>query len=337
MRGNLSRVAEEDKKRNWATEGMAKFGEILRTNNNDVQKLSDEIIANLVKYLKANQGALYIIDDTDSEEATMSMTACYAWDKKKYLNQKIYRGEGLAGQCWQEMDAIYLTDVPQNYIRITSGLGDANPSCILIVPLKVNDQIFGVVELASFNILNEHEVEFVKKISESIASTISTVKINERTTKLLEESQQMTEEMRAQEEEMRQNMEELQATQEGMTRVVKEAQDKEGYLNNLINASTDSIFTIDKDYKLVISNEAFNRTLAAQGISAGKGFSMLNIGGVEDKESKVSYDKALRGESFETTMDYGSKIYRITYNPLKDTSGKVIGVAVFSRDVTGNK
>jgi transcriptional regulator with GAF, ATPase, and Fis domain len=187
MRENLARVAEEDKKRNWTTEGLAKFGEILRTNNNDVQKLSDEIISNLVKYLKANQGALYIIDDNEGEEPTMSMTACYAWDKKKYLNQKIHRGEGLAGQCWQEMDLIYLTDVPQNYIRITSGLGDANPNSILIVPLKVNDQIFGVVELASFNVLKDFEIEFVQKIAESIASTISSVKINARTQRLLEE------------------------------------------------------------------------------------------------------------------------------------------------------
>jgi CHASE3 domain sensor protein len=219
MRGNLSKVAEEDKKRNWTTEGIAKFGEILRGNNSDVQKLCDEIIGNLVKYMKANQGALYIIDETDeSEEKTMSMISCYAWDKKKFINQKIHRGEGLAGQAWQEMDTIYLTDVPQNYIKITSGLGDANPTSILIMPLKVNDQIYGVAELASFSAMADFEIDFVKKVAESIASTVSTVKINERTQKLLTESQQMTEEMRAQEEEMRQNMEELQATQEGMKR-----------------------------------------------------------------------------------------------------------------------
>ena len=333
MRGNLSRVADEDKKRNWATEGMAKFGEILRTNNNDVRKLSDEIIANLIKYLKANQGALYIIDDTDNEEPTMSMTACYAWDKKKFLNQKIYRGEGLAGQSWQEMDTIFLTDVPQNYIRITSGLGDANPSCILIVPLKVNDQIFGVVEIASFNVLKDHEVDFVKKISESIASTISTVKINERTTKLLEESQQMTEEMRAQEEEMRQNMEELQATQEGMNRVVKEAQDKEAYLTNLINSSTDSIFAIDRQYKLVISNEVFDRAVSASGVKVTKGLDMLSI----DPESRKTYDRALRGENFELEQEYAGRRYRLSYNPLRDYSGATIGLAVFSRDITESK
>jgi CHASE3 domain sensor protein len=219
MRANLAKVAEEDKKRNWSTEGVAKFGEILRSNNSDVQKLCDEIIGSMVKYLKANQGALYIIDEEDSEEEkTMSMISCYAWDKKKFINQKIHKGEGLAGQAWQEMDSIYITDVPQNYIRITSGLGDANPTAILIMPLKVNDQIYGVVELASFSTVADFEIEFVKKVAESIASTVSTVKVNERTQKLLTESQQMTEEMRAQEEEMRQNMEELQATQEGMKR-----------------------------------------------------------------------------------------------------------------------
>jgi PAS domain S-box-containing protein len=219
MRDNLAKVSEDDKKRNWATEGLAKFGEILRTNNNDLMKLSDEIIGNLVKYLKANQGALYIVDDAEAgEEPTMSMKACYAWDKKKFLNHKILKGEGLAGQAWQEGDIVYLTDVPQSYIRITSGLGDANPTSVLIVPLKVNDQIFGVVEIASFNNFADFETDFVQKIAETIASTISAVKINARTQRLLEESQEMTEQMRAQEEEMRQNMEELQATQEEMQR-----------------------------------------------------------------------------------------------------------------------
>ena len=137
------------------------------------------------------------------------MKSCYAWDKKKFLNHKIYKGEGLAGQAWQEGDIVYLTEVPQNYIKITSGLGDANPTSVLIVPLKVNDQIFGVVEIASFNLFQDFEMEFVQKIAESIASTISSVKVNARTQLLLEESQEMTEQMRAQEEEMRQNMEEL--------------------------------------------------------------------------------------------------------------------------------
>jgi PAS domain S-box-containing protein len=250
MRDNLAKVAEEDKQRNWATEGMARFGEILRTNNNDLVKLADEIIRNLVKYLDANQGAIYIVDDVDAEvEPTMSMKACYAWDKKKFLNHQIHKGEGLAGQAWQEGDIIYLTEVPDNYIRIVSGLGDANPTSILIVPLKVNDDIFGVVEIASFSVFEDFEIEFVKKVAESIASTISSVKVNARTQRLLEESQEMTEQMRAQEEEMRQNMEELQATQEEMQRSQAETEST----MTAINASM-AVAEYDTDGKITKIN-----------------------------------------------------------------------------------
>jgi len=220
MRSNLKKVAEEDKKRNWSTSGLAKFGDILRSYNDNFEKLADEIISNLVKYIGANQGALFIIESNDaaSEEEYMELAACYAWDKKKFLEKKIYKGEGLSGQAWIEGDVIYLTEVPNDYVSITSGLGEANPRSVLIVPLKLNDEVHGVIEMASFKEYEDYEIEFIERIAENIASTISSVKVNERTQKLLEESTMMTEQMRAQEEEMRQNMEELQATQEKIQR-----------------------------------------------------------------------------------------------------------------------
>lgn len=220
MRSNLKKVAEDDKKRNWSTSGLAKFGDILRSYTDNFGKFADEIISNLVKYMEANQGAMFIIESNDAEsnEPYMELAACYAWDKKKFLEKKIYKGEGLSGQAWIEGDVIYLTEVPNDYISITSGLGESNPKSILIVPLKLNDEVHGVIELASFKEYEEYEIEFVERIAESIASTISSVKVNERTQKLLEESTMMTEQMRAQEEEMRQNMEELQATQEKIQR-----------------------------------------------------------------------------------------------------------------------
>ncbi len=340
MRGNLARVAEEDKKRNWTTEGLAKFGEILRSNNSDIEKLTDEIIGNLVKYLKANQGALYIVDDTsDTEEKTMSMASCYAWDKKKYINQKVHVGEGLTGQAWQEGDVIYLTDIPANYIRITSGLGDANPNAILIVPLKVNDQIFGVVELASFGSVRDFEIDFVKRIAESIASTISSVKVNARTQRLLGESQQMTEEMRAQEEEMRQNMEELQATQEEMQRSQLESSAAMEVMNN-----STCMVDYDAEGNIISANSNFLKLF---------GYSLDEIKGEHHKVfihrddrsteayrkfwKELSSGKAQRGE-YKMQSKFGKDIWVFAqYSPVINRDGNVVKVSEIIFDISKYK
>ncbi|MFP4089674.1 MAG: GAF domain-containing protein [Cyclobacteriaceae bacterium] len=255
MRDNLQKVAEDDKKRNWVTEGTARFGEILRQNNHDVADLSNTILSHLIKYLGANQGGLFIVQEEEHAEPYMSLEACFAWDRKKYIEQKIYKGEGLVGQSWLEKDTIYITDVPDDYVSITSGLGDANPTSILIVPLLVNEEVYGAIEMASFKEFKDFEIEFLKKIAESIASTISSVKVNSRTQKLLEESTQMTEQMRAQEEEMRQNMEELQATQEEMHRKQQSMEEREARVKAVLDTALTSFISVDARGKIDFFNK----------------------------------------------------------------------------------
>ncbi len=217
MRDQMQRMDAEESERKWTTEGLAKFVDILRSND-DVHSLGDAIISNLVDYTKANQGGIYIINEENTEEKYLELISLYAFNTKKFEHKKYRLGESLVGQTYLEKKTIYLHEIPQNYISITSGLGDTNPKTVLLVPLKIETDIYGVIELASFNEFEEYQIQFVEKLGESIASTIAGVKANQKTKQLLEESQQLTEQMQAQEEEMRQNMEELSATQEEMAR-----------------------------------------------------------------------------------------------------------------------
>lgn len=221
MRDRMKDIAEKERERNWVNEGMAKFVEILRSNNQNIEALGNSILASLVKYMKVNQGSLFIVND-DQKDLHLEMIACYAYDRKKFRSKTIQPGEGLVGQCFFEKETIYLTEVPQNYISITSGLGEALPRNIILVPLKMNESIFGIVELASFHKIAPYQIEFLEKLGESIASTIANTKINERTKRLLDDSQMQTEMLKSQEEEMRQNLEELTATQEHHARIQQE-------------------------------------------------------------------------------------------------------------------
>ncbi len=341
MRNNLQRVAEEDRRRNWATEGSAKFGEILRQNSHSVAELSDTILSHLIRYMEANQGGLYVVQDEHTEEGQfMALEACYAWDRKKYLEQKIYKGEGLVGQSWQEIDTIYVTDVPADYIAISSGLGDANPTSILIVPLVVNDEVYGAIELASFKVFDTFEIEFLEKIAESIASSVSSAKISVRTQKLLEESNEMTEQMHSQEEEMRQNMEEMQATQEEMQRSEAEMN---GHLAAINSCSAYIEFNLEGEVRKV--NDLFLSAMKYQQADevVGKHHRIFMSPAEAALPAYEEFWQQLRaglnqsGEFKRIARD-GSEVWLLAhYTPVLDKQGQPVKIVKLANDITQQK
>lgn len=231
LRKKLSVEREKEKIRNWMNEGLANFSEILRSGK-ETQIMYDNLISNIVKYINGNQGGLYVIDENKNEEQVIKLVSCYAYNRKKYEEKEIKIGQGLLGQTYLEAQTLVLKSIPHDYVTITSGMGEATPNNLLIIPLKVNESVEALLEVASFNELEPFHVEFLEKLGEGIASTISAIKADQKTKGLLEKLQIQTGEMSTQEEDMRQNMEELQATQEEMVRKESEYIDRIGNLEN---------------------------------------------------------------------------------------------------------
>jgi methyl-accepting chemotaxis protein len=222
MRDSLAEAARREERERFSTLGLARIGEIMRQHANSLDQLCDNVIMEIIKYMKANQGAIFMTEEKGSKNEHLKLMACRAWERKKYLEKTIKLGQGLVGQAAIEKQTIFLTRVPENYITISSGLGEANPGCILIVPLKFEDEVVGIIELAAFKKFADYEIEFMEKMGSSIASTMITTQNNQRNKELLEQARELTEQLREQEENIRLNMEEMQASQEEVIRKEKE-------------------------------------------------------------------------------------------------------------------
>ena len=345
------RKAEEEKQ-NWATKGMALFGDILRQNNDNLNELSFNTIKNLVDYTKSNQGGVFVINDNDEHHPFLEMTACYAFDRRKYLDKTIEIGEGLVGRCFKEQKTIFMTDVPSTYINISSGLGKDRPRCLILVPLKYNDNVLGVIEMASFRVYEKFEIEFIEKLAESIGATLSSTKINVRTSELLAKSQQQAEEMLAQEEEMRQNMEELQATQEEMERkrheqeqIQEELQQEITLLNALMENIPDYIYFKDENSHFIRISKSMVKLFNANAPEELVGKSDFDFHTKENAEKFFLEEQEIMRTNAPVVdnvvhekFDGGKEQWvSTTKMPLINTKGEVVGTWGISKIITDLK
>jgi len=343
---------QEEQKQSWATQGMAMFGDILRQNNDNLYELSFNTIRNLVDYTGSNQGGVFILNDNDTENPFLEMTACYAFDRRKYMEKSVEIGEGLVGRCFREGKTIFMTDVPENYITISSGLGQERPRCLILVPLRYNDEVLGVIEMATFGVYEDYQVEFIEKLAESIAATIASVRINIRTTELLAKSQQQAEEMQAQEEEMRQNMEELQATQEEMERkraeqekLQEDFQKEIMLLNALMNNIPDYIYFKDESSHFLRISKSMVKLFNAKAPEELIGKSDFDFHTkdnaehffMEEQEIMRTKQPIVDRIAYEKYDDGREQWMSATKMPLFNTHGEVVGTWGISRVITEQK
>jgi len=205
-----------DTKYSWINDGIAKFNTLLRQYNQDLPLLADSVLGELIKYVQAMQGGLFVkvLHENNEENFMLELMASYAYNRKKYYKRNIMKGEGLVGTVAVEGKKILLTNLPDDYMEIRSGLGGTEPRCLLVVPMIINDKTLGVLEIASLNLFQEFEIEFIEKVAESIAASISSIKVNEQTSFLLEQSRKQAEELGHEQYERQNIIKELQEAQE---------------------------------------------------------------------------------------------------------------------------
>lgn len=330
MRDRFKSISNEAQQRDWINGGLTRFVEILRSHNHSLAELSDEIITHLVKYINANQGALFILNDEQKDDTFLELTACYAYDRKRHMSKRCEIGQGLIGQTFLEKQTVYMKTIPADYIKITSGLGEALPRNLLVVPLKIEDRVLGIVEIAGFHPFKDFEIEFVEKLGENIASSISSVKTNENTQKLLRDTQMQAEQMRAQEEEMRQNMEELSATQEDMARNIDEIEKlkKESEVRESVFELT-TIMSESDIYGTItmVNNKLCEVSKYAGEELVGQPHKIFRHPDMPKELFKLFWNTIKKGENFQAiiknkTKDGGHYWVDATIVPVKDDTGK---------------
>jgi CHASE3 domain sensor protein len=217
LKERLKEIKREDERRNWVNEGLAKFSEIVRSNQSNFEELAVKCVSFLSKYTNAQQGSLFLLEEEDGRRY-LRLASCYAYEKRKFIEKKIDLGVGLTGQAFLEGEPMLLKQIPQGYTTITSGLGDATPTFLAIVPMKADEQVVAIIELATFYDVEQYQVEFLQKAGGYFASAMVTTQTTSKMKRLLDESSIKEQQMIEREEELRQNMEELKATQEELIR-----------------------------------------------------------------------------------------------------------------------
>jgi len=326
IKENAKRI-EEEKERQWFSEGQAKFNNLLRESSESINLLASNSIKNIVKFFDAAQGGFFILKDKD-EEKVLELTTSFAYDRMKSLNKIIPIGEGMIGMCALEGNTLWVNNVPEDYMDIESGLGEAPPTNILIVPLKNDNNILGVIEIASFSEFKKNEVLFIETIAENIASTLETTKITDKTAKLLEESQKQSQELAMRDAEMSEKIEELKELQ-------KQTSKSETEMTSLILAVDKVLYKLEISLsgKISFANKLLTNKLNYN--SEGKKLSEI----VDNTNIEEIIKKTEKGISVPVnlnllTSDNKTIKTQSIFSPIKNERGRISKILILANDIS---
>lgn len=218
MQNYIRSIFEQEKEREWLNSGVARMNELCRSTGEEAMaSLLNRALVEIVRRVDAFQGSIFSVVSAESE-SFLERVATYASEWQKRSSSRLPTGVGLIGQCILEKASLYLTDLPDGYLKISSGLGECKPGSLLIVPLVCRDESIGAIELAFLKPIKTHQQELVAKCAAIIASVVMDQSEKEQMRMLLALAQKQASELQEKEELMRQNLDEMQAMQEQLER-----------------------------------------------------------------------------------------------------------------------
>jgi HAMP domain-containing protein/signal transduction histidine kinase/CheY-like chemotaxis protein len=208
---NLRETTLRNQEQDWLKSNLAKFGQMLQ-GQRDLKTVTQKILSELARVVSAHFGAFYILrqDEDTNNELKLKLFAAYGYKSDRNIQTEFGIGEGLVGQVAFEKERIILSNVPSNYIRISSALGKAKPANVIILPVLFENDVKAVIELASLDTFNQTHLDFLSQLTESIGIVLNTIEANSRTEELLAQSQSLASELKVQQEELRRTNDELQ-------------------------------------------------------------------------------------------------------------------------------
>jgi HAMP domain-containing protein/CheY-like chemotaxis protein/signal transduction histidine kinase len=207
MIANLKDTTQKNAEQDWLKTNLARISGLMQ-GQRDLETVSRLIMSELTPVVSAHHGAFFLAEPSE-EESVLRLIASYGFKKRKNLSNEFRPGEGLVGQAVVEKEPILLTEAPEDYIRISSGLGEAAPVNIIVLPVIFEEQVLGVIELASFKPFNEVHQTFLDQLMETVGVVLNTIIATMRTEELLAQSQSLAQELQSQSEELQTQQEEL--------------------------------------------------------------------------------------------------------------------------------
>jgi CheY-like chemotaxis protein/signal transduction histidine kinase/HAMP domain-containing protein len=190
---NLKETTQKNAQQDWLKTNLARFTRLLQ-GQRDLQAVTKLILSELAPLVSAHHGVFYMMDSQEAD-ARLRMIASYGYRSSRKLPTSFLPGEGLVGQCALEKTRIWLTDVPRDYIVVSSGLGSAPPNNIVVLPILFEQQVKAVIEIASLDRFTETHLSFLDQLMESIGVVLNTIEANSRTESLLTQSQSLAQEL----------------------------------------------------------------------------------------------------------------------------------------------